>query len=65
MIGEERLLLSIQDDGIGYGRDITHGKGLANMKVRARKIGGILSITSAKGTLVMLGLQLSGQAPEK
>ncbi len=65
MINEQRLLLTIEDDGIGYGRNIVHGKGLANMKVRARKIGGILSITSAKGTLVMLGLQLSGQAPEK
>ncbi len=54
----EYLHLSIQDNGIGYGKEIVHGKGLANMKARAQKIGGTLSITSGQGTMVALELPL-------
>lgn len=52
------LRLSIHDNGIGYGKEIVHGKGLANMKARAQKIGGTLSITSSQGTVVVLELPL-------
>lgn len=52
------LRLSIRDDGIGFGKNIVHGKGLANMKARAQKIGGTLSVTSSKGTVIDLELPL-------
>ena len=55
------LRLSIQDDGIGFGQDIVHGKGLANMKARAQKIDGTLSITSKPGTVIALELPLKSK----
>ena len=57
------LRLSVQDDGIGFGKSIVHGKGLANMKARAQKIGGALSITSRPGTVVVLELPLKQNHP--
>jgi signal transduction histidine kinase len=47
---DQRLLLSVQDDGIGFHEtENTGGFGLAIMKYRARSIGGVLNIVSREG----------------
>jgi signal transduction histidine kinase len=56
-----RLLLTIEDNGIGFARDgRAGGFGLAIMKHRARSIGGTLEIASDKGsgTRVQLSVPL-------
>ena len=44
-----RLVMTIQDDGIGLPRDPHAGYGLRNMRDRARLLGGRLEIVSAAG----------------
>lgn len=58
-LNDRRLILSIQDDGIGFGKNIVRGKGLSNMKARAQKIGGTLSIKSDRGTLIVVKIPFS------
>jgi signal transduction histidine kinase len=60
-VTREGLLLSICDDGIGIRTEKNLGRGIANMKTRAREIGGNVAITSGKGTMVSLELPLSLQ----
>jgi signal transduction histidine kinase len=50
----DKLFLSIKDDGIGFPKDSNTGRGLLNMKIRAGKIGGSITITSQQGTCVVL-----------
>ena len=48
----DRVLLEISDDGRGFDLSKTHmslGHGLSNMQARARKVGGDVEITSARG----------------
>ena len=58
------LLLTIQDDGIGFDthQPIRHhslgGNGLKNMKLRAEKMGGTFTIVSAPGQGTTLNLQI-------
>jgi signal transduction histidine kinase len=55
-VGDGRLKVVIQDDGVGLSRNIEAGYGLRNMRERARLLGGQLDVTSAgsKGTTVTL-----------
>ena len=54
-MGPERIVLSIEDDGVGFGsRPSGGGRGLSNMEKRARDIGGALSVQSGDGTRVHL-----------
>jgi signal transduction histidine kinase len=52
------ILLIVKDDGMGFGDNMIKGRGIDNMKARARKLGGKLSIDSKKGTCVTLEIQL-------
>lgn len=45
-INPERLRLSLKDDGAGLVAEKGKGKGISNMKARAKEIGGKLEITS-------------------
>jgi signal transduction histidine kinase len=54
-----RLLeLLIQDNGVGLPNGVALGRGIANMRTRAREIGGDISITATKGTSIHLSLPL-------
>ncbi len=46
-----RLIISVTDDGIGLGADVadSSGKGIKNMRVRAARLGGSLSLSQADG----------------
>lgn len=54
----EKLFISIRDDGIGLEEVKKMGRGITNMKARAREIGGKLTVTHDKGTCVRLDLPL-------
>jgi PAS domain S-box-containing protein len=56
-INGERLLLLIEDDGVGLGEG-RHGRGLANMRTRAEELGGRVTILSSSGTQVRVELPL-------
>ncbi|MFZ0930686.1 MAG: ATP-binding protein [Syntrophobacteraceae bacterium] len=54
-MGPERIVLSIEDDGVGFrAKPSGGGRGLSNMEKRARDIGGALSVQSGDGTRVHL-----------
>jgi signal transduction histidine kinase len=53
----ETILLSIQDNGLGFGDDVIKGRGIDNMKARAVKLGGKLTIDSDGGTCVILEIK--------
>jgi len=58
---EEKFFFTFWDDGIGIKREEENGRvgyGLGNMAMRARKIGGELSISGAPGTGTMVRLSL-------
>lgn len=55
------LSLSVKDDGVGLINDGKKGRGLQNMKTRAKDIGGVLSLTSHDGLNVQLEVPFSGQ----
>jgi signal transduction histidine kinase len=56
----DRLLMRIEDDGIGLAREVEAGFGLRNMHDRARLLGGSVEVSSAngKGTLVTLEIPM-------
>jgi signal transduction histidine kinase len=56
----ERLIVTVQDDGIGLPAPCEAGFGLRNMRDRARLLGGELAVTGArgKGTTVRLDVPL-------
>lgn len=57
---EETLTLTVSDDGVGFAENAILGRGLSNMKQRARLIGGSLNIEHASvGTVVRLSLPIS------
>ncbi len=57
-ITKEKLILSIKDDGKGFGNDIIRGRGLSNMQSRTKKLNGKLTIDSKRGTCLTLELTL-------
>lgn len=57
-INPERLMLSVKDDGVGLGAEKGKGKGISNMKARAKEIGGKLEITSNNGTCLNLEIPI-------
>ncbi len=56
-ISLEKLLLSVQDDGVGL-QEGRHGRGLSNMRTRAEELGGTVTILSGLGTQVRVELPL-------
>jgi signal transduction histidine kinase len=54
----DRLVLTVQDDGVGLPRQLNAGYGLRNMRDRARLLGGSLAVDHAngKGALVTLDI---------
>ena len=55
LINDGALELSVQDNGDGFDLDCeSEGNGLANMHLRARKLGGMLRISANNGTVVNL-----------
>ena len=58
----DTLTISVKDDGRGLPAEATHGRGLNNMRARAQRLGGELSIANATpGVEVRLQLE---RAPE-
>jgi signal transduction histidine kinase len=57
-----RLLLEVEDDGVGFDPAVTQSRrlGLASMQERARRIGGTLEIRSAVGRGTTLRLEAPG-----
>lgn len=60
-ISPERVSLSIRDNGIGFSEFTRVGRGMANMRARARELGGELRISRGGWTDVQLEVPL--QAP--
>ncbi|MEK6575695.1 MAG: sensor histidine kinase, partial [Chloroflexota bacterium] len=60
---DERLTLTIQDNGVGFACEDHGGYGLRNMRDRARLLGGQLDVTSAsgKGTTLTLDIPWSDE----
>jgi signal transduction histidine kinase len=57
-ITKSTLLLSIKDDGKGFGSDIIKGRGINNMRARAQKMNGRFIINSENGTCLTLDIAL-------
>lgn len=57
----DRIVLEVRDDGQGYDKATTAGKGrgIANMKTRATEIGGAVTISTGQGTCVSIVIPLS------
>ena len=56
-LGKGKLLLSIEDDGVGLGK-VKSGRGLSNMRTRAEELGGKITILSDSGTRVLVELPI-------
>lgn len=55
---ENRLVVTIRDDGVGFTCDDHDGYGLRNMRDRARMLGGHLEVSSARGQGTTITLDL-------
>jgi signal transduction histidine kinase len=55
--------LSVRDDGVGFSGGSGKGRGIHNMRERAKNIGGALSISFEKGTCVELRVPVSYPEP--
>ncbi len=62
-INRNGLKLVIQDDGVGVGNGRVGGRGLINMQVRGRNLGGELTLTAQSGTCVTLEIPFPLQDP--
>ncbi len=60
-----KLLLTVDDNGIGWEANQGNGRGLSNMKRRAEEMGGELSIESGQGTRVRVHIPLPIKYPER
>lgn len=61
---QRRLLLSVEDDGRGLSETLRPGRGLSNMRHRAREVGGTLAITATQpGTCVSLEMTIPDEGP--
>jgi hypothetical protein len=55
--GERRVVIAIEDDGAGFASDAPEGRGLANMRFRASRLGADLRVRSfGAGTCVELSV---------
>ncbi len=61
-----QLQVDVRDDGAGGGAGggLDTGRGVANMKERARQLGGELSVNTAAGTHLRLELPIARKPPE-
>jgi signal transduction histidine kinase len=58
-VNARSIMLSIKDDGIGLKEENRlKGRGITNMIMRARELGGQLTIFSDKGTNIMLEIPM-------
>lgn len=58
-VNKEKITLSVKDDGVGLKeRGRNGGRGIANMTMRARELGGQLTISSDKGTNITLEIPI-------
>lgn len=56
---DSELILTVRDDGVGLGRDVSKGHGLSNMSERARQLGGQMELSNVHGG----GLELVWRVP--
>lgn len=64
MVGGDRVVFTIQDDGIGFDLDtVERGHGLSNLEERAVRLNGELTISdrATKGTVHVLKIPLEGE----
>jgi signal transduction histidine kinase len=59
----DRLVLSVQDDGIGFEAAKVRGFGTVGMEERLRQVGGVLRITSQPGKGTTLVAEVPIQPP--
>ncbi len=59
------LLLTVDDNGIGWEVNRGNGRGLSNMKRRAEEIGGTLTVSSGQGSKVRVDIRLPIKYPER
>jgi PAS domain S-box-containing protein len=57
-VGGNKLILDVRDNGVGFREKRGKGRGLLNMKTRAAKVGGKLTVTSGKGTHIVAEIPL-------
>lgn len=62
-VGGQGLLLTVQDDGSGWDDSRSSGRGLSNMKKRAREVGGLVTVSAGKGTQIGLAIPLPVKYP--
>jgi PAS domain S-box-containing protein len=63
-VSHRALLLTVEDDGIGWNANRGNGRGLSNMRRRAEEIGGTLTVRSEPGTRVRVEIPLPIKYPE-
>ncbi|HWR72067.1 MAG TPA: ATP-binding protein, partial [Nitrospirota bacterium] len=57
-IAPERLLLTVEDDGVGLQQERAGGRGMASMRDRARDLGGLLTVQTGRGTKIVVDVPL-------
>lgn len=63
VVTDQGVRLSVHDNGVGVDGSGTGGRGLSNMKTRAKDIGGMVTVVSEQGTVVHLELPLPLKYP--
>lgn len=59
-MGDHEYVIQVEDDGVGIADDVSPGRGLSNMRRRARELGGTLDIrrrSVGQGTEVRLSFE--------
>ena len=66
LVGDEKLTLTVQDNGRGWDRSaaMDRGRGLTNMKNRASEIGGTVAVSMDEGTCVCVTVPLLTKTQE-
>ncbi|MDI6800705.1 MAG: ATP-binding protein [Thermodesulfovibrionales bacterium] len=62
-VRDEKMTISVKDNGIGFTMDMRNGSGLNNIKSRTKEMGGELRITSDMGLCVTFEIPLSKTSP--
>ncbi|MBI5042338.1 MAG: hypothetical protein HZC10_00575, partial [Nitrospirae bacterium] len=58
-VNTANITLTIKDDGIGFKEDEKgRGRGISNMNIRAKELGGWLTITTDNGTCITLKIPI-------
>jgi PAS domain S-box-containing protein len=63
-VSENAFSLAIQDDGVGVQPASGGGRGIANMKRRAKEVGGMVTVSTERGTLVRVEIPLPLKYPD-